>query len=65
MDSNKMTLELMHYVVLSAVLLGGWVWLMGVFAGNLTYIIGSWVVLFVIADQLLHKWILDEDFMWE
>lgn len=64
MDDMKVKLQLMHYVILIAVLLGGWILLQGILKDVLVTA-GAWGLLFIGSDQLLHKYFLYEGFMWE
>lgn len=65
MNKNKTILELAHYLLLIAILLGGWLLFMNFWKGDLWYIIPSWGLLFIASDQLLHVYLLEERFMWE
>lgn len=65
MDRDRMIMEMFHYVLLAFVLLASWIPLMNYWQGDLVRTAGAWFLVLFFADQLLHKYLLDEDFIWE
>lgn len=52
--------ELLHYVVVYGALLASWVPLMDYFGGNVNYTAGAGLAVFIAADLVAHRFILNE-----
>lgn len=57
---EKPALELLHYVLVFAVIAGTWTTIMDYFAGSIFPTLGVSFVLFVIADKIAHKYLMGE-----
>ena len=53
-------MELLHYIVVFAVIAVSWVPMMGLMGGNTWYTLASVFGVFVIVDQLAHIYLLKE-----
>ena len=62
---NKILAELLHYAVVYGVLLYSWLPVMNYFKGDVYYTASVVFLIFFMTDQLAHKHILDEDYLWE
>jgi hypothetical protein len=56
--------ELLHYAIVFAVLAAAWTPLMQFFGGDIKPTLVAGFVVFVLADQLAHKYILKERGTW-
>jgi hypothetical protein len=60
MKKPNMAMELLHYVVVYAVLAGSWTTIMNYFKGDLMLTVVTGFIVFVVADILAHRFILGE-----
>jgi len=60
MNNKKIGLELLHYIVVYAVILAAWIPLMEFFADNVFYTAFTVFIIFIAADQLMHRFVLGE-----
>lgn len=60
MKKQNYLMELLHYVVVYGVLVASWLPIMNYFKDDINLTVATGLVVFIVADQLAHKYILNE-----